>query len=291
MGRKPGEDTSFICKPPILPICEPLLRLCPQSVEALSPEITAFAEAWDSVSRRVLGQLGLEPGALERWPTLSPGERKRWQIGAALASEPDVLLLDEPTNHLDAEACGWLISALRRFRGIGLVVSHDRTVLEELTTTTLRVHAGEAAVARGLLRGARVLGVRALPQAGAAPGLEEESPTFAATVEEPLEGAHTAFGLTPGCSSRTFALDVFACVRCGGRLEGVGVREGSRRGESDSGAPGVAHGECAPVPRARAAPERRVLKLEPPQPAKRARPLPRPAWEGRWAGQACVCWR
>ncbi|MBN1206109.1 MAG: ABC-F family ATP-binding cassette domain-containing protein [Myxococcaceae bacterium] len=134
---------------------EPLLRLCPQSVEALSPEITAFADAWDAVSRRVLGQLGLEPGALERWPTLSPGERKRWQIGAALASEPDVLLLDEPTNHLDAEARGWLISALRRFRGIGVVVSHDRTLLQELTTSTLRVHAGEARLWPGAYAEAR----------------------------------------------------------------------------------------------------------------------------------------
>ncbi len=122
----------------------PLIRLCPQSVEALSPDITAFAEAWDAVARRVLGQLGLEPGALERWPTLSPGERKRWQIGAALASEPAVLLLDEPTNHLDGEAREWLIAALRRFRGIGVVVSHDRTVLEALTSSTLRVHAGDA---------------------------------------------------------------------------------------------------------------------------------------------------
>jgi ATPase subunit of ABC transporter with duplicated ATPase domains len=73
---------------------DPLICLCPQSVEALSPGITAFADAWDALSRRVLGQLGLEPGTLERWSTLSPGERKRWQIGAALASEPDVLLLD-----------------------------------------------------------------------------------------------------------------------------------------------------------------------------------------------------
>ncbi|HEX8698516.1 MAG TPA: ATP-binding cassette domain-containing protein [Myxococcaceae bacterium] len=135
---KPTEG-HFQYEPP-----SPLLRLCPQSVEALTPDISAFAESWDAVARRVLGQLGLDPGALERWPTLSPGERKRWQIGAALASEPNVLLLDEPTNHLDAEARGWLISALRRFRGIGVVVSHDRTLLEELTTSTLRVHAGEA---------------------------------------------------------------------------------------------------------------------------------------------------
>ncbi len=134
---------------------DPLIRLCPQSVETLTPEITAFAEAWDAVSRRVLGQLGLDPGALERWPTLSPGERKRWQIGAALASEPNVLLLDEPTNHLDAEARGWLISALRRFRGIGVVVSHDRTLLEELTTATLRVHAGEVRLWPGAYSAAR----------------------------------------------------------------------------------------------------------------------------------------
>jgi site-specific DNA recombinase len=48
---------------------------------------------------------------------------------------------------------------------------------------------------------------------------------------------------------------------------GLGVREGSRRGKSASGAPGVAHGECASGPCARAAPERVVLKLKPPQPA------------------------
>ena len=46
----------------------------------------------------------LDPDALARWPTLSPGERKRWQIGAALAREPGCLVLDEPTNHLDADA-------------------------------------------------------------------------------------------------------------------------------------------------------------------------------------------
>ncbi|RKH55860.1 ATP-binding cassette domain-containing protein [Corallococcus aberystwythensis] len=122
----------------------PLVCLCPQGVEALTPDITAFAEAWDALARRLQGQLGLDVTALERWPTLSPGERKRWQVGAALAREPDVLLLDEPTNHLDAEARAWLVAALRRFRGVGVVVSHDRELLETLTQATLRVHGGEA---------------------------------------------------------------------------------------------------------------------------------------------------
>ncbi|MBN8233002.1 ABC-F family ATP-binding cassette domain-containing protein [Corallococcus macrosporus] len=122
----------------------PLVCLCPQGVEVLTPDITAFADAWDALARRLQGQLGLDVTALERWPTLSPGERKRWQVGAALAREPDVLLLDEPTNHLDAEARSWLVAALRRFRGVGVVVSHDRELLETLTHATLRVHGGEA---------------------------------------------------------------------------------------------------------------------------------------------------
>jgi hypothetical protein len=51
---------------------------------------------------------------------------------------------------------------------------------------------------------------------------------------------------------RTFDFDMFACVRCGDRLKGFGVREGSMRGASDSGAPGIAHGICEPGPGARA---------------------------------------
>ena len=97
------------------------------------------------------------------------------------------------------------------------------------------------------------------------------------------EGAHTPFRL-----GRAAAQDVRpGCVRVlevWRQAAGLGVREGSRRGESASGAPGVAHGQCAPGPCARAAPERVVLKLKPPQPAKRATPLPHAAWEGGWAG-------
>jgi ATPase subunit of ABC transporter with duplicated ATPase domains len=114
--------------------------LCPQTVEERTRAIDAFADAEEARARGWLGRLALDPAALERWPTLSPGERKRWQLGAALAAEPDLLLLDEPTNHVDAEARALLVGALARFRGIGLVVSHDRALLDELTTSTVRVH-------------------------------------------------------------------------------------------------------------------------------------------------------
>jgi ATPase subunit of ABC transporter with duplicated ATPase domains len=112
--------------------------MCPQEVETLSEDVASFGDT--PLGAELRGRLGLHPHDLERWASLSPGERKRWQIGAALAREPDVLLLDEPTNHLDAEGRRLLVSALRRFNGIGVVVSHDRALLDELPSTTLRVH-------------------------------------------------------------------------------------------------------------------------------------------------------
>lgn len=120
------------------------VALCPQRVDEVGPDVALLAARGDAEGFRQRGALRLEPDTLERWATLSPGERKRWQVGAALARRPDVLLLDEPTNHVDAEARALLLSALRRFPGVGIVVSHDRGLLEALTTRTLRVAGGDA---------------------------------------------------------------------------------------------------------------------------------------------------
>lgn len=118
--------------------------VCEQRVELASDALTSFAWAGDGLARRLHGRLRLEPTQLDRWPTLSPGERKRWQLGAALWSEPDVLLLDEPTNHLDADGRRLLVDTLGGFGGVGVVVSHDRALLDALTQATLRVHGGTA---------------------------------------------------------------------------------------------------------------------------------------------------
>lgn len=126
-----------------------LVRSCPQRVEALEDDVRAFSEDWDRQAIRIRATLKLLPESLARWETLSPGERKRWQVGAALAASPDVLLLDEPTNHLDAEGREWLCAALKRFGGIGVVVSHDRTLLDGLTTRTLRVDKGSVRLYAG----------------------------------------------------------------------------------------------------------------------------------------------
>jgi ATPase subunit of ABC transporter with duplicated ATPase domains len=118
--------------------------LCPQRVDgAPGKEIESLAVREDGEARRLRGLLALDASELGRWSTLSPGERKRWQIAGALAADPDVLLLDEPTNHADREARELLAAALRRFRGAGVLVSHDRALLDALTVRTLRIHHGE----------------------------------------------------------------------------------------------------------------------------------------------------
>lgn len=117
--------------------------VCEQMVDVLSEDVIALGDSDTREAIRMRASLALRPAELARWPTLSPGERRRWQIGAALAREPDALFIDEPTNHLDGEARARLMSALSRYRGIGVVVSHDRALLDGLTHTTVRVAEGD----------------------------------------------------------------------------------------------------------------------------------------------------
>ncbi|MDJ0662948.1 MAG: ATP-binding cassette domain-containing protein [Acidimicrobiia bacterium] len=126
-----------------------LVVRCPQTADDIDANVTSLAAAWDREANVLLGRLGLDRTDIDRWPTLSPGERKRWQIGGALYLQPDVLLLDEPTNHLDPEARSLLLDALDHFRGVGVVVSHDRAILNQLCLRVLRVNSGEVQLWHG----------------------------------------------------------------------------------------------------------------------------------------------
>jgi ATPase subunit of ABC transporter with duplicated ATPase domains len=105
---------------------------CPQRTEDQPAELESFLMASDSQACLLRGQLNIEESWLVRWPTLSHGERKRAQIAVALWRRPSVLALDEPTNHIDLDARNILVTTLRSFQGIGLLVSHDRDLLDTL---------------------------------------------------------------------------------------------------------------------------------------------------------------
>jgi len=73
---------------------------------------------------------------------LSGGWRKRVALARALVKEPEVLLLDEPTNHLDIPAIEWLEAQLKDYRGAILLVTHDRTFLQNVATKIIELDRG-----------------------------------------------------------------------------------------------------------------------------------------------------
>ena len=78
---------------------------CPQRTESVPALFMEFLQATDGEVYTLKGRLGIADDWLQRWQTLSHGERKRAQLGVALWRQPPVLAVDEPTNHLDDEAC------------------------------------------------------------------------------------------------------------------------------------------------------------------------------------------
>ena len=65
------------------------------------------------------------------------------------ATENDLLILDEPTNHLDIDAIAWLEERLAGFRGGLVLVTHDRHVLDRVTTRILELDRGDGHVHEG----------------------------------------------------------------------------------------------------------------------------------------------
>lgn len=115
--------------------------------DAADDVFAAIGDAWDAPerARAVLARLGLGALALERaMASLSGGERTRVRLAALLLDAPPALLLDEPTNHLDRGARAALAEALRGYRGVLLVASHDRELLER-ADSILELRAGRLA--------------------------------------------------------------------------------------------------------------------------------------------------
>jgi len=93
---------------------------------------------------RILMGLGFSTFDFERMTDeFSGGWQMRIALAKLLLKEPNVLLLDEPTNHLDIETLQWLEEYLRQYNGAIILVSHDRTFLDNLTTKTFALSRGK----------------------------------------------------------------------------------------------------------------------------------------------------
>jgi ATPase subunit of ABC transporter with duplicated ATPase domains len=115
-----------------------------------------FINSYDKYSFQLKKELEIETGWINRWDTLSHGERKRVQIACALWSCPDLLAIDEPTNHLDTKAKEMVFNSLKSYKGIGLIVSHDRDLMENLCEQFLFVESQTVDFRKGKLSGVNV---------------------------------------------------------------------------------------------------------------------------------------
>ncbi|MCQ2345019.1 MAG: ABC-F family ATP-binding cassette domain-containing protein [Paludibacteraceae bacterium] len=95
------------------------------------------------IEKTLLG-LGFERKDFDRnTMEFSGGWRMRIELAKILLSRPDILLLDEPTNHLDIESIQWLEDFLKSSPSALLLVSHDRTFLDAVTSRTIEISLGQ----------------------------------------------------------------------------------------------------------------------------------------------------
>ncbi len=78
----------------------------------------------------------------KRMSELSGGWRKRVALARALVCEPELLLLDEPTNHLDIPAIEWLEKQLLDYRGALMLITHDRSFLQNVANKIVELDRG-----------------------------------------------------------------------------------------------------------------------------------------------------
>jgi ATP-binding cassette, subfamily F, member 3 len=116
-----------------------------QHHETLQPERTLIDEVRslrdppppDEWSRGLLGRFHFSGDAVhKKVKELSGGERARLALAKFIVGRHNLLVLDEPTNHLDLESQDIVATALREYEGTLIVVSHNRSFLDDICTRT-----------------------------------------------------------------------------------------------------------------------------------------------------------
>jgi len=119
---QPGTTVKYLAQDVLLPPDKTVLKFVMAS------------GAEEFMAESILGRLGLKGDRL--MASLSGGERRRVALAQVLSTESDVLVLDEPTNHLDLPTIEWLEDFLNQYKGALVTISHDRTFLERVSTST-----------------------------------------------------------------------------------------------------------------------------------------------------------
>lgn len=133
--RQNGLKITYLSQHPEFPKDATVLRYVEEGTEGADWEVKKDAAS-------VLTRLGIIDFE-EKIEHLSGGQKKRIALARAIVNPTDVLILDEPTNHLDNEMASWLEDYLRQFKGVIIMVTHDRYFLDRVTNKILELSHGK----------------------------------------------------------------------------------------------------------------------------------------------------
>jgi ATPase subunit of ABC transporter with duplicated ATPase domains len=122
---------------------------CEQRMDGYSESIEMFMFAYDAFACKLKSRLDIQDEWIDRWESLSFGERKRIQVATAIWQQPQILAIDEPTNHLDIKSKQYLFKALTLYKGTGLLVTHDRDFLDNLCSSCVFVEPPSLSLFKG----------------------------------------------------------------------------------------------------------------------------------------------
>ncbi|WP_353170551.1 ABC-F family ATP-binding cassette domain-containing protein [Flavobacterium sp.] len=116
-----------------------------ERVSELSEKFYAIEEVnYEAEVEKVLKGLGFEREDFSRLTKeFSGGWRMRIELAKILLKKPDLILLDEPTNHMDIESIQWLEDFLINSAKAVMVISHDKTFVDNITNRTIEVTMGK----------------------------------------------------------------------------------------------------------------------------------------------------
>jgi ATP-binding cassette subfamily F protein 3 len=115
-----------------------------EEVSELSEKYYSIEEInFDAEVEKTLMGLGfVRPDFTRQTKEFSGGWRMRIELAKILLQKPDLILLDEPTNHMDIESIQWLEDFLINNAKAVIVISHDKTFVDNLTNRTIEVTMG-----------------------------------------------------------------------------------------------------------------------------------------------------
>ena len=115
-----------------------------ERVSEVSEKFYSIEEVnYEAEVEKVLKGIGFSQDDLDHSTSeFSGGWRMRIELAKILLRKPDLILLDEPTNHLDIESIQWLEDFLKNQAKAVMVISHDRTFVDNITNRTIEVTMG-----------------------------------------------------------------------------------------------------------------------------------------------------